>query len=576
MKRSLRTSINPETHKDGVPSGDIITAKNSRMKPKALLIAIAAIVTLFAISCKKAGKTGLLVPKDAAAVIYFNTGSLSSKLSWDEVKQSEWFKEMRQEASNDPFAQKVMENPSVSGIDIDKGFCFFYAPRGRGAYVSFQGKIKDLALFEVMLKANRETDATPSKSGDLSVIELDGNSVLTWNKTTFVLIADAPASGFDGGPSQRFPQDSLVLIAKNTYNLKGNDLLDSDSKFADLISSKGDVQFWFSASSMTNNLGMGVMNMLKLSALTDGNVSTATLSFDNGKINFDGKQYYGKELSKVFDKYSSKGVDNSLTSRLPGGDVLVAGAYSYPFGAILDMVKLIGADGIANMFLGQKGITMEDIGKAFKGDLAFAVSDIQSRQDTVKYEGYDGKPSSYVSTKSEPSYVFGVSIDDQKSFDKLYSVFQEELSKVPSSVANVKAEKGWLIIGNTPEMSSSFLAGNNKPAYADKLNGHQLAVYFNAQKLFRILDLEIKDSVGLRILTESKSVWQDALLSSDYKSGTTSFHMEVNFVDKGTNGLKILNKYADKIAAIHKENRNRYMDVTVDSVAVEAPPKAFN
>ena len=53
-------------------------------------------------------------------------------------------------------------------------------------------------------------------------------------------------------------------------------------------------------------------------------------------------------------------------------------------GVNLDVVKMVGADGLANMFLGQKGITLDDIGKAFKGEMAFAVTDIQQRIDTVK------------------------------------------------------------------------------------------------------------------------------------------------------------------------------------------------
>ncbi|PZR27518.1 MAG: hypothetical protein DI535_09840 [Citrobacter freundii] len=556
------------------------------MKFKSLLLAFAVTVALFAVSCKKGGKTGLLVPKDAAFVVYFNTGSLSSKLSWAEIKQSDWFKEVQAEAAKeDAFTQKVLNDPAASGLDMDKGFCLFMAPRGRGNYIAVQGHIKDQKAFEEMLKSNKKTAGTPSKSGDLNVLNLDDKSVLTWNSTTFVAVSDAPGanvyapmSGMEkGDASSSLPLDSIVTYAKNVYTLEGKELLDSDPKFADLIAAKGDLQMWFNASSMTNNMGMGMMSMLKLSTLTEGSFSTVSLSFDNGQINLDGKQYYGKELAKVFDKYSSKGVTSDLVNRLPGGDVLFAGAYSYPMGALMDMIKLIGADGIANMFLGQKGISMEDISKAFKGDMAFAISDISTRQDTVRYEGYDGKPASYTTTKSEPSYVFGVSIDDQKSFDKLYNIFQEEIKKVPASVASVKVEKGWLVTSNTPALNEGFFAGNNKPAYSDKLTGHQFGLYFNAQRLFTILDKEIKDSTGIRILNESKNVWKEALTNADYKNGSATFHLEINLQDKGTNSLKQLNKYADKIAAIHKENAARYQDAAVDSaVSVEAPPKAFN
>lgn len=541
------------------------------MKRNPLLLAIAVTVTLFAVSCKKGGKTGLLVPKEASIVFYFNSGSLSSKLSWEEIKKSEWFKEAHREAP-DSFARKILENPSASGVDTDKGFCFFLVGRGRGGYASFQGDIKDKTAFEEMVKHSDKTSATPEKAGDLSILRLH-DAVLSWNKSKFVFIADAPFTAAGTG-TRRFPEDSLVAFAKSIYKLKGKDLLDSDSKFADLIQSKGDLHLWFSVGGMYNNMPMGMMDMLKLNILMEGNVSTGTLSFDDGKVTLSGKQYYGKELTKLLNKYSAKGAGDELISRLPNGDVLAAGVYSYPVGAITEMIKLIGADGIANSFLGQKGISLDDIGKAFKGDLAFAVSDVTQKIDTVKYEGYDGQTSSYTTTKSHPQYVFGMAIDDQKSFDKIYNVFSDELSKVPANVADIKTEKGWLMISNTPALSSGFLAGNNKPAYADKISGHTLGMFFNLQKFMTLLSSEMRDSSAVKVLQLSKETWQDVTMYADYKSGTGTYQFDLNLINKGTNSLKQINQYADKIVAIRNAERREMYEI-IDTASIE-PPKAFN
>ncbi|HEX2845295.1 MAG TPA: DUF4836 family protein [Chitinophagaceae bacterium] len=541
------------------------------MKRNPLLLAIAVTVTLFAVSCKKGGKTGLLVPKEAAVVFYFNSGSLSSKLSWEEIKKSQWFQEASREAS-DSFARKMLQDPSLSGVNTEKGFCFFLAGRGRGGYASFQGDIKDQAAFEEMVKHSEKSSATPEKSGDLTILRMN-DAVLTWNKSKFVFVADAPFNT-TGMESRRFPEDSLVAFAKNIYKLKGKDLLDSDSKFADLIESKGDMHLWLSVGNLYSNMPMGVMDMMKLNVLMEGNVSTGTLSFDDGKITLNGKQYYGKELTKLINKYSSKGASSELTSRLPNGDVLAAGVYSYPIGAITEMIKLIGADGLANAFLGQKGLSLDDIGKAFKGDLAFAVTDVISRVDTVKYE-YEGKTSSYTTNKSEPQYVFGMAIDDQKSFDKIYNVFSEDLNKMPSGMADIKTEKGWLTVSNTPALTSGFLAGNNKPAYADKISGHTFGAFFNLQKFMSLIDSEMRDSTSSKVLQLSKETWQDVTFYADYKGGTGSYQFDVNLINKGTNSLKQLNQYADKIVTLRNAERARYN--VVDSTTVtEAPPKAFN
>jgi hypothetical protein len=541
------------------------------MKRNTLLLAIAVTVTLFAVSCKKGGKTGLLVPKEAAVVFYFNSGSLSSKLSWEEIKKSEWFQQASRETS-DSFARKMLQDPSLSGVNTEKGFCFFLAGRGRGGYASFQGDIKDQAAFEEMVKHSEKSSATPEKSGDLTILRMN-DAVLTWNKSKFVFVADAPFSMNMNG-SKRFPEDSLVEFAKNIYKLKGKDLLDSDSKFADLIQSKGDMHLWLNAGNLYSNMTMGIMDMMKMNVLMEGNISTGTLSFDDGKITLNGKQYYGKELTKLINKYSSKGAGSELTGRLPNGDVLAAGVYSYPVGAITEMIKLIGADGLANAFLGQKGLSLDDIGKAFKGDLAFAVTDVVSRVDTVKYE-YEGKTSSYTTNKSEPQYVFGMAIDDQKSFDKIYNVFSEDLNKMPSGMADIKTEKGWLTVSNTPALTSGFLAGNNKPAYADKISGHTLGVFFNLQKFMSLIDSEMRDSASSKVLQLSKETWQDVTMYADYKGGTGSYQFDVNLINKGTNSLKQLNQYADKIVAIRNAERARY-NVVDSTTATEEPPKAFN
>jgi hypothetical protein len=542
------------------------------MKRNTLLLAIAVTVTLFAVSCKKGGKTGLLVPKEAAVVFYFNSGSLSSKLSWEEIKKSEWFQQASRETS-DSFARKMLQDPSLSGVNTDKGFCFFLAGRGRGGYASFQGDIKDQAAFEEMVKHSGKSSATPEKSGDLSILRMN-DAVLTWNKSKFVFVADAPFNMNMNGGSRRFPEDSLVEFAKNIYKLKGKDLLDSDSKFADLIQSKGDMHLWLNAGNLYSNMTMGIMDMMKMNVLMEGNISTGTLSFDDGKITLNGKQYYGKELTKLINKYSSKGAGSELTGRLPNGDVLAAGVYSYPVGAITEMIKLIGADGLANAFLGQKGLSLDDIGKAFKGDLAFAVTDVVSRVDTVKYE-YEGKTSSYTTNKSEPQYVFGMAIDDQKSFDKIYNVFSEDLNKMPPGMADIKTEKGWLTVSNTPALTSGFLAGNNKPAYADKISGHTLGVFFNLQKFMTLINSEMRDSASSKVLQLSKETWQDVTMYADYKGGTGSYQFDVNLINKGTNSLKQLNQYADKIVAIRNAERARY-NVVDSTTATEEPPKAFN
>ena len=67
---------------------------------KRVLSTLSLFALLLAVSCKKGDKSGLLVPEDAGVVVHINSPSLSSKLSWEEISQTEWFQEISKEATD--------------------------------------------------------------------------------------------------------------------------------------------------------------------------------------------------------------------------------------------------------------------------------------------------------------------------------------------------------------------------------------------------------------------------------------------------------------------------------------------
>ena len=94
------------------------------MKRIPILTVAALFAAMFFVSCKNSGGSDIPVPKDASVVFYVNTSSLTSKLSWEEIKQSGWFKE-NYERERDSFTKKIMDNPEASGVDMKGDFAFF-------------------------------------------------------------------------------------------------------------------------------------------------------------------------------------------------------------------------------------------------------------------------------------------------------------------------------------------------------------------------------------------------------------------------------------------------------------------
>src|SRR5258706_10399533 len=115
-----------------------------------LLLILSALAFLFTSCNKKGGKSGLLVPKDAAIVVHINSASLSSKLSWDEIRQTNWFKEMSKDGT-DSLSRQLLADPASSGIDTKKDFVFYLKKHGQGGYLVFEGSLANVAAYEKLL-----------------------------------------------------------------------------------------------------------------------------------------------------------------------------------------------------------------------------------------------------------------------------------------------------------------------------------------------------------------------------------------------------------------------------------------
>src|SRR6476469_9603967 len=158
------------------------------MKLISKLTVLAVIVVCF-YSCKNS-TSELLIPKDASFVLHISGSSLTSKLSWDEIKKSSWFQEAISKHSTDSVTKSLLDNPDNSGVDIKSNFAFFAKNQGTSGYSAFEGNIKDASAFESSF-SKMHPDAKVQTDGDIKYATL-GDNVMTWNKKYFIYIANAP------------------------------------------------------------------------------------------------------------------------------------------------------------------------------------------------------------------------------------------------------------------------------------------------------------------------------------------------------------------------------------------------
>ena len=86
-----------------------------------MLICLGLIIS----SCSKINNQVKMIPKNAFVVVHLNSKSLSSKLSWEEIRQTNWFKEMYNDTLGKSWTKKLMDNPGSSGIDLDADLVLF-------------------------------------------------------------------------------------------------------------------------------------------------------------------------------------------------------------------------------------------------------------------------------------------------------------------------------------------------------------------------------------------------------------------------------------------------------------------
>ncbi|OLE65100.1 MAG: hypothetical protein AUG74_12670, partial [Bacteroidetes bacterium 13_1_20CM_4_60_6] len=398
-----------------------------------------------------------------------------------------------------------------SGIDTKSNFAIFSRKQGNGAYFVFEGNLKDVAAFENMLKQVKPNEGIKT-DGDIKYITVNGQSVLSWNGKKFMFLANAPYMNPPGiygknmgnmgnmGNMEDYgmhsiSSDSLRLFSKDLFNLSSSNSIESDEHFTSLIKETGDIHLWVNSEQNGFAPGNGMFSMMKMGALFQGNVATGTVSFEEGKISMKWKQYYGKEMKAILDKYDYKPVTEDMINRIPSGNVVGVMAGNFPPDAFKEILKAAGFDGLVNGFMGKFNYSLDELIQAMKGQMVMALTDFSFNNRQVPVQGSN---MTYPKTSTDMKVFMAMSVNNKASFDKLLNIAKENIhdSSMWSKI-NYKINNDWFVIGNNPETVDGFLAGGNSHLpFASKISGHPFGAYFDIQKLLTGIQPSIKDSLA--------------------------------------------------------------------------------
>ncbi|CAN5359054.1 hypothetical protein BH09BAC2_BH09BAC2_21850 [soil metagenome] len=534
----------------------------SKLKISLVILAFACLL----ISCNKSNDLGKMVPSNASFLVHLDGKSFTSKLSWEEIKSSEWFKKASADTSIKDWMKKILDNPENSGINM-KGDLVMFLLQGEGGANTFilEGDVKDATAFESFNK-NIADNAPVTKDGDISSVTIRQEAVGAWNSKKFVYAFAANNSTqnlFDttgyAAPAGADMQ-KLSRLSKGMFTLKSDSSLAKNERFTAMLNEEGDIHMWQNTEAMLkNNAAMRMLGMFKIDAFIKGNVSTATVNFENGAIRGKQKMYGSPELIDVLKKYGGGEINTTMISNIPSKNI--AGILSIHFKpeGLKEFIKLTGLDGMINMAMSQFNISIDDFVGANKGDIMLSVSDISVAPGNEN--------------NSNANVLFSVAIGDSARFNKLLNAGAKlgGQMKNDTSIYFTKNDK-FFVIGNNQTAVNTYNAGGNSSfPFLDKIKGHPIALYIDLNRIINSFAVRPSiDSSDKILLQESAKMWQDVYVTGgDIKKDAFETTGEINLVDKSTNSLKQLSRYFDRMAPAmeekHKRKKAAYDNYNTDS-----------
>lgn len=553
-------------------------------------VLVAALAAIIITGCGGGGKKASIpVPEDAAFVMHINSASLGSKLNWSEIKSSEWFKIMLADAEDEemtPLQKSILDNPENSGIDMKGDAYVSYHIRSGYGYIVMQGKLSDPKKFESVLGGMGD-EVKIKKDGDINYSGKDEDNLVSWTADRFVLIQATPAPGGfeddDEGGMRKLTTDSVLRYAKSIYNLKQGASMGGDSRFSSLMKEPGDMHVLYNASAFMGK-GMEMLKILKGGSFLSDNAAGMVVNFENGKITVNSKSWYSKELGELMKKYQPGNFDVSMLKRIPSQNLAGLIAMNYPPEGIKEFVKMLGADGMLNGFMGRVGLSLDDFVKANKGDLLLAVSDFAVKEQTISIPMGDGEPYTYSDTRPDANILFATSVKDKAAFTKLVDAVKNEMGEDEDAVMGAGKVKyafndNWFVLGNNQSAVDGFAGGSNSSiaAFADRISGHPFGGFIDLQKILpNVKDNEMSGS-DKEILAKAVETWDNIIFyGGEMKDGATVGHFEINMKDKSANSLKQFFGFINNIAMSKMRGERGFdedMKVEVpDSTILFTPP----
>ncbi len=539
-------------------------------------------------SCGSKNKEGAMIPATATYVSVMNLESMSKQLTWGEIKASGWYNAIKTNNSLPDWTKKVLGSPEESGINFKKNLLFFTnKTTGGQTYMAFTGALSNQRDFDQFNKQNSNPGEI-KKDGKISMLSLSKNQLVSWNEENFVYLISSDFALGNIGMNSVKTEDStntslsisdLMQECKNIFELKEENSLAENKPFSALMKEEGDLRFYINGEEVMKSTTVpGIGNMLNTDVFFKNNISTMAVKFEKGEIEIEQKQYASKELMDYFKNNAGSKIDKSMIGRIPSQDIMAVVALNLNPEAIQNLVKLTGADGLANMFLQQAGFNLDDVSKANDGNMLMVVSDAKANVD----------PENPNKFKMNFNGLFAMGVRDEPSFKKIADGARKFLTNdKEEEQLSVTLNDQLMVISNSGSYSNQYTENKaiNKFDYLEKIDSSPMGIYLDLQKVISFANNSSKPSPEKDTLVmENLKMWKNILVTGGkVKNGAVEIKTEVNLMDENTNSLKQLNTFIYTMSEMQKRMnstsvKGRNIDslsttLDADSVRITDTPK---
>ena len=342
-------------------------------------------------SCSSKGpKEAKLIPKNAIFVSSVDAGSLKSKLEALHINYDSLFNSLFTDDPEQSKHQKIFKDFQNCGIVWNSSFFVFATSEKlndntQSSSVNLLANITDSAKLYAFI--HQQEDLKYRKlvnEKNYSYLPLNNNTVISWtdknviityyNQTSEVKLSDTLMH--TGAPVIDKTEELKKLINK-FYTQKESESIASVSLFTDLYKEKADAYMFNSTNTSIGNLSMLPLQLPKMEELLKDNFSTATFSFEDGKITAQSNFYPNKILGAIFKQYAGPTVNTSMIESYPTQHLNGFLLASFNPAIIDGILKELEVDALLNATLDKANITSADIYKCLKGEINVAVSDLR-------------------------------------------------------------------------------------------------------------------------------------------------------------------------------------------------------